>query len=87
VQGGNAQMSLYQVNKFIHRMVKDKSLFEKLKLEPAVAFENFNLKDEEKSALASLDSKKLSKMGVHPILLVWCQLLQGRRDLSKIEES
>lgn len=80
-------MSLYQVNKFIHSVVKDRTLLESFKAEPDTALDKFDLKDEERSALRTLDVKKLSDMGVHPILLVWCQLIQGRRELKKIEES
>jgi len=81
-------MSVYQVNKLIHSVIRDQALLETFMSSPDEVLKQFDLTDEEKAAVRALDMQKLYEMGVHPIMLMWCRVIQRpAREIPKPEES
>ena len=65
-------VSLYQVNKLIYSIVKDPDLLNAFRSDSEKVLKKFDLTSEEKAAVKGLHAERLSLMGVHPILLIWC---------------
>jgi hypothetical protein len=62
-------MSVYQVNKLCHRMLRDLEFRAAMKSDTATAIAAYDVTDDEKRALVAGDVARLFEMGVHPFLL------------------
>jgi hypothetical protein len=62
-------MSVYQVNKLCHRMLRDLEFRAAMKNDTAAAIAAYDVTDDEKRALVAGDVARLFEMGVHPFLL------------------
>jgi hypothetical protein len=62
-------MSVYQVNKLCHRMLRDLEFRAAMKNDTAAAIAPYDLTENEKHALIAGDVARLFEMGVHPFLL------------------
>lgn len=62
-------MSVYQVNKLCHRMLRDLDFRAAMKNDTAVAIAPYDLTAEERRALVEGDVAALFEGGVHPFLL------------------
>ena len=62
-------MSVYQVQKFIWELDRNRPLKEKFKANPDGVLSNYPLTDEERRVLKEVDAWGLRGMAVHPILI------------------
>ena len=62
-------MSVYQLNKLCHRMLRDFDFRAAMQRDPAAAIAPFDLNEQEREALLAGDVARLFEMGVHPFLL------------------
>jgi hypothetical protein len=62
-------MSVYQINKLCHRMLRDLEFRAAMKNDTAAAIAAYDLTEPEKNALVTGDVARLFEMGVHPFLL------------------
>ena len=62
-------MSVYQVNKLCHRMLRDLEFRAAMKSDTAAAIAAYELTEDERRALIAGDVARLFEMGVHPFLL------------------
>jgi len=62
-------MSVYQINKLCHRMLRDLEFRAAMKNDTATAIATYDLTVPEKRALVEGDVARLFEMGVHPFLL------------------
>jgi hypothetical protein len=62
-------MSVYQVNKLCHRMLRDLEFRAAMKNDTAAAIAAYDVTDDEKRALIAGDVAHLFQKGVHPFLL------------------
>src|SRR5205807_1045485 len=60
-------MSHGGVSHFVTRALEDAALRERLQSDPDLAFEGFDLTDEERSAIATADERKLRTFGLDPM--------------------
>ena len=68
-------MSLYQVQKLIYHINRDAELRERYRQDRAAVVNNYDLSEQEKTAILSVDVRALYAMGVHSLLLRPCTLL------------
>lgn len=62
-------MSVYQINKLCHRMLRDLEFRAAMKDDTAATIAAYDLTEPEKNALVAGDVARLFEMGVHPFLL------------------
>jgi len=62
-------MSLFETQKFIYNLKKDKSLQQSFRSEPDRALTDFALSALERDALKTGDLAALYRLGVHPLLI------------------
>jgi hypothetical protein len=62
-------MSLYQVQKFLYEVNQNPERRADYRADAAKFAERFELSEEEKAALLSVDIRRLYQFGVHPLLL------------------
>jgi Aromatic-ring-opening dioxygenase LigAB, LigA subunit len=62
-------MSVYQLNKLCHRMLRDLDFRAAMQRDPAAAIAAYDLTNEERAALLAGDVARMFEMGVHPFLL------------------
>ena len=63
-------MSLYEVQRLIHRLNVDPALVDRFRAAPADVLAEYALEDEERKALADGDMAALWRIGVHPLLML-----------------
>jgi len=63
-------MSLYEVQRLIHRLNIDPAAVERFRTAPAALLQEYALDDAERAALLAGDVPALWRMGVHPLLLL-----------------
>ncbi|HWO42489.1 MAG TPA: aromatic ring-opening dioxygenase subunit LigA [Candidatus Eisenbacteria bacterium] len=62
-------MSLYQLQKLIYQVNRDRAARERYREDPAAFARDYELTDEERRAVLDLDIRALYTLGVHPLLL------------------
>ena len=62
-------MSIYNINRICYNVEHDKTFREKMLRDPAAAVADFDLTEEEKTALLNAEVGKLHDMGAHDYLL------------------
>ncbi|MFQ5682923.1 MAG: hypothetical protein ACE5HC_06585 [Candidatus Binatia bacterium] len=70
-------MSLYQLQKFIHHVNRDAEQRDQFRQEPTTFLSHYDLTDDEKKAVLEVDTRKLYRLGVHPLLLRPFTLFHG----------
>jgi hypothetical protein len=62
-------MSLYQLQKLIYHVNRDPSYRERYRQDTVGFAKDYELSDEEETAIRDVDVRKLYTLGVHPLLL------------------
>jgi Aromatic-ring-opening dioxygenase LigAB, LigA subunit len=62
-------MSLYQLQKLIYHVNRDPAARQRYRSDPATFVSDYDLTEEEQTAVLNLDVRKLYGLGVHSLLL------------------
>ncbi len=70
-------MSQYQVSRLLRDIARDTDVARRCRTEPASLFENYDLDEQEKSAVKNWSVRALYDMGVNPLLLLTSSMAMG----------
>ncbi len=63
-------MSLYEVERLIHKLNVDPALLARYRETPTAVLDEYTLDEAERTALATGDAAALWRLGVHPLLML-----------------